>query len=85
MRKLITMPDKASQRQIVSCIRSAQKKIDKEISLYAKRSRYAAGMSTEGYLGGYRDALSDVLLVLSGCVPCVRPEYWIVPTKPDTA
>ena len=30
---------------------------------------YARGLASEGYLGGYRDALNDVMLVLNGVTP----------------
>ena len=32
-------------------------------------SYYSAGLSGEGYVGGYRDALEDVLLALNGVEP----------------
>lgn len=35
----------------------------------ASHGRYAAGMASEGYAGGYRDALTDVELALSGVTP----------------
>lgn len=31
---------------------------------------YATGLASEGYVGGYRDALSDVILAMNG----VRPD-----------
>jgi len=34
-----------------------------------QESLYSRGLSSEGYLGGYRDALNDVLLVLNGVGP----------------
>jgi hypothetical protein len=36
---------------------------------------YARGLSSEGYSGGYAQALSDVLLVLNGVKPNTR-HYW---------
>jgi hypothetical protein len=39
------------------------------------RGKYAAGLSSEGYAGGYRDALDDVMLALSGIRP-KRRNYW---------
>lgn len=39
-------------------------------------SLFSRGLSGEGYDGGYRDALADVLLLLNGVFPCNRPEYW---------
>ena len=48
---------------------------DKIIASFAARGRIAAGMASEGYNGGYRDALNDVLLVLSGVRPN-RNGWW---------
>lgn len=40
-------------------------------------SMYSRGLSSEGFMGGYRSALSDVLLVLeSDTVPNSRPDLW---------
>ena len=40
------------------------------------RCFYSCGLASEGYEGGYSDALSDVLLALNGVPPCRRPGYW---------
>lgn len=41
-----------------------------DISGFAQRGGlYAQGMAGEGYNGGYRDALDDVLLALNGVEP----------------
>jgi hypothetical protein len=37
-----------------------------EISNLASHGFYAGGLASEGYLGGYRDALDDVLSALNG-------------------
>ena len=49
--------------------------VNREISSLAKGGKFAAGLSTEGYHGGYRDALNDVLLVLNGVKPNTR-DFW---------
>lgn len=36
---------------------------------------FGAGLASEGYAGGYRDALSDVSLLLDGLIP-TRRNYW---------
>lgn len=57
-------------------IRKAMHVADAEIAGHARRdSLYARGLAGEGYSGGYRDALQDVLLLLSGVVP-QRRNYW---------
>ncbi len=62
-------------------IRLASERVSREIGGIASReSRLAGALASEGYAGGYRDALSDVLLVLNGCIPD-RRGYWIVSEK----
>lgn len=38
-------------------------------------SRYASALSGEGYSGGYRDALDDIILALNGVTPN-RRGWW---------
>jgi len=56
-------------------IRGAEAKAQQEINDNASGGRIAAGLASEGYAGGYRDALSDVLLLLNGVKPN-RRHYW---------
>jgi len=62
----MTMKEKRAwikeQRKIVSGI----------IAGFAKGGQIAAGLASEGYNGGYRDALSDVELLLNGIYPNER-------------
>ena len=37
--------------------------------------KYAAGLASEGYSGGYRDALYDTILLLQDVQPR-RRQYW---------
>ncbi len=54
----------------------AYKNVSKEIRGYAQRGgRYAGALSTEGYNGGYRAALDDVILALNGNKPS-RNGWW---------
>jgi hypothetical protein len=47
-----------------------------EIQAHASRGgKYAHGLASEGYNGGYRDALADVLLALNGVTPS-RNGWW---------
>lgn len=57
-------------------IKVATKNLNKLIGAFAKQGFYAAGLASEGYNGGYKDALQDVLLLLNGVSPCIRPEFW---------
>ena len=52
------------------------KNVNKAISSSVKdQGFYAQGLSTEGYRGGYRDAIQDVILALYGNHPKTRG-YW---------
>lgn len=54
---------------IIRKVTKAKKNVEKQISDFASRSRIASGLAGEGYNGGYRDALNDVLLALNGVTP----------------
>jgi len=56
-------------------IDKAYKRVTAEISDNASRGVYAAGISSEGYAGGYRDCLNDIMLLLNGIKP-KRRDYW---------
>lgn len=56
-------------------INKALEKVGVEIAGNAKGGFYAAGLSSEGYAGGYRDALYDIILALNGQHP-TRRGYW---------
>lgn len=61
---------------IKKMIYKAQKKVNKEISGFAlEGGRFGGALAGEGYSGGYKDALSDVILALNGNVPR-RRDYW---------
>jgi hypothetical protein len=51
---------------------------DREIASHAARYLISAGLASEGYNGGYRDALIDVIMFLNGVLPN-RNDWW----KPD--
>lgn len=62
-------------RGILRRLRAAKEKVNTEISGHAKRGGlYARGLASEGYAGGYRDALEDVDLMLRGIEP--SRDYW---------
>ena len=66
-----------SSRGIKRLLYSARKKVSSEISDLASHGFYAGGLASEGYLGGYRDALDDVLSALNGIKP-QRSGFWEV-------
>lgn len=63
-------------RGIKRKIKVVLKQVDSEISAFAKRGFFAGGLASEGYNGGYRDALLDVLLALNGVPPCKQRHWW---------
>lgn len=57
-------------------IYKVRKSVDQEIEAFARSGGlYARGLASEGYKGGYRDALDDVLLALNGVSPN-RRRWW---------
>lgn len=58
-------------------VKIALNNVDKRISYFAKSGgSFAGALSSEGYNGGFRDALLDVLLLLNGNNPCLNRELW---------
>lgn len=53
---------------------AVRKAVNEEISFNGEQGGIAAGLAAEGFAGGYRQALSDVDLALSGANPDSR--YW---------
>lgn len=63
-------------RGIVKAVQVARRNAAKSISDNAQNGgRFAGALSCEGYDGGYRDALDDVLLALNGVLPS-RRGWW---------
>lgn len=55
--------------------------VSKVIAAFAQRGgRYSSALASEGYNGGYRDALSDVILALNGVHPD-RNGWWDEPAR----
>jgi hypothetical protein len=57
-------------------IKMALGRVLSEISLNAQRGHLAGALASEGYAGGYADALMDVDLLLRGMIPD-RRGYWL--------
>jgi len=56
-------------------LEAALKAVDTAISENARRGQYGAGLASEGYAGGYRDALEDVRQALAGWPPS-NSRFW---------
>lgn len=67
----------------IKMIRAALKRVNIEISHKATSRmghcpgpNYAGALASEGYAGGYRDALMDVLLLIESKFVPQRRNYW---------
>lgn len=64
-------------RGIKRRLKLAQKRVRKDISGFAARGgKIATGLASEGWHGGYRQALSDIELLLNGVEPNDDRGYW---------
>lgn len=63
-------------RGIERRLRVAYKRVSEEIRGNSKGGKYAAGLATEGWAGGYRQALDDVSAMLRGVPPGDPRFYW---------
>ena len=60
----------------INKVARARKRLQKQIEIDSHHGGiYAKGLAGEGYKGGYRDALDDVILLLNGATP-YRNEWW---------
>ena len=72
---------KAELKKLLS---SALEGVNKDIAGHASRGgMYARGLASEGYNGGYADALRDVQLALQGGRPA-RNNWWPEAQKDQT-
>jgi len=75
-------------RDVRGTIKEVSNRVSEQIAAFAASGRngpsghYARGLASEGYNGGYRDALSDVLLFLNGVRPN-RNGWWEPRSKPN--
>ncbi len=63
---------------ILRDLRKASSAVEAEIRGNASHGKYGAGLSAEGYAGGYRDALRDVNAALGGWGPS-NSRFWPPP------
>jgi len=69
-------------RGIKKDLRLVRARIRREISGLASGHtgpgpNYSGGLSSEGYVGGYNDAVTDVLLALNNVKPRDRYGFWV--------
>jgi hypothetical protein len=63
------------RKRLIDRISQAIAKVTEEIHGNAQHGSYAAGLASEGYAGGYRDALWDVTNLINNVTPR-RRNYW---------
>lgn len=62
-------------KEALKLVKQAHDRAHEQIGMIARGSgegrdgMYARGLASEGYLGGYRDALQAVMLLLNGVIP----------------
>lgn len=64
-----------SARELRRFLPAAQDAVQDEIRGHS-RGTYGAGLASEGYAGGYRDCLADVLSILNDVPPGDLRGYW---------
>lgn len=70
------------KKGIGKILNTVKDEVDKDISAFARsgdnygNGLYARGLASEGYNGGYRDALADVMLAMRGIFPGNRGRDW---------
>ncbi len=68
-------------KRIKTIIKTVRDEVDKEIGSFARSGdssgfgHISRGLASEGYNGGYRDALEDVMLAMRGIFPNQR-HWW---------
>ena len=65
-----------NKRALLKAIKVARANVGAEISGTASKGRIAGALSSEGYAGGYRDALDDVAMFLTNGFAQDRRGYW---------
>lgn len=65
-----------SARDLKRMLPVAMESVRREIAGNASGGKYGAGLSSEGYAGGYRDALYAVEAILRGIEPNDNRHYW---------
>ena len=64
------------KRELILALQRASHRCNKEITEIASQGGlYAPAMAGEGYVGGYRDALQDCILLINNVSPN-RRDYW---------
>ena len=70
------MNEKLTMTQKRKWIRNQEDRVREAIKIATNQnSLYSRGLASEGYNGGYRDALSDIILLLNDVYPNCRNFY----------
>ena len=65
--------EKLTMKQKRAWIREQENRVREAIKRATNQNDlYSRGLAGEGYNGGYRDAISDIILLLNGVIPNYR-------------
>ena len=67
---------KTDKRSVLRLLPKVREQVLREIRCNAAGGGFAAGLSSEGYAGGYAEALSDVEAALTHGHPSDQRGYW---------
>lgn len=71
------------KRELMRWIEAASAEARRDMQANATHGVYGAGFSSEGYAGGFRDALSGIVNLLHDTVPSGR--FWTAPNRKSEA
>ncbi len=64
------------KRDLLRCLRAIENVVMGDIATQAGHNKLAAAMSSEGYVGGYLDAIRDIEAVMRHGCPADTRGYW---------
>lgn len=64
------------KRHVLRRMNAVAEKVNAEIAANAKGGKYGGGLATEGFAGGYLEALRDVEAALRHGYPSDHRGYW---------
>lgn len=67
---------KTDKRTVLARLKRVRALVQAEISANAKGGKYGSGLSTEGFAGGYLEAIDDIEAALSHGYPSDHRGYW---------
>jgi hypothetical protein len=81
LNRMIYFINETMMKGIKKILIRVREQVSSEIRASSSRGYIAASMAGEGYAGGYRDAINDILLLLNEVMPQRRNYYEIKPNQ----